>query len=240
MASMRLPPKMKFFLSNPTLRDLPPEDLHALVRVVEDLEFGRGEAVWRPDDPANSVYWVRSGSVRVARPASRGRTLILRFHGKQEMFGIASLYRNDRRGTEAIAHEACGVYRAPVAAVEDLVHRHSSLGFRMAALWVQRQEHLEHRLAAQTFEPVQNRLMLLFQDLASQFGVRDSRGVILTIRLTHRELGDLVGATRETVSAALGVLRRNGRLCTEEHRIVLLRESSGMAKTSGRTVRDGV
>jgi len=240
MAAMRLPPKVKFFLSNPILRDLPHEDLHALVRVVEDRELGRGEAIWQPDDLADSVFWVHSGSVRVARPARRGRTLILRFHGRQEMLGIASLYRNDRRGTQAIAHEACGVYRSPVSALEDLVRRHSNLGFRLAALWVQRQEHLERRLAALTFEPVQTRLMLLFEDLAGQFGVRDSRGVILTIRLTHRELGDLVGATRETVSAALGVLRRNGRVRTEEHRIVLLRDSLAVAKTSRRTVRDGV
>ena len=225
MAAMRLPPKVKFFLANPGLKGLPPADVHRFVQDVTARQLARGEAIWHPADLADSVFFIETGIARVARPGSRGRSLILRFHGRSEMFGIASLYRRERRETHAVAHEPCEVYRVPVEAVERMVQQHRALGERLAALWVQRQDQLERRLAAQMFEPVQTRLILLFQDLARSFGVRDSRGTILTLRLTHRELGDLVGATRETVSAALGALRKKGRIRIEEHRIILLRDA---------------
>jgi CRP/FNR family transcriptional regulator len=66
------------------------------------------------------------------------------------------------------------------------------------------------------------RLAGLLLDLADRFGVRDSEGVIVDLRLTHRELAALIGATRETVSVAIVELRDAGLVRTDARRAVLL------------------
>jgi CRP/FNR family transcriptional regulator len=65
---------------------------------------------------------------------------------------------------------------------------------------------------------------MLFLDLADRFGVRDSRGVIVDVRLTHREMASLIGATRETVSVAIVELRNAGHIATEARRVIVVDE----------------
>ena len=74
MAAMRLPPKVKFFRANPGLKGLPPADVHRFVQDVTERQLARGEAIWHPADPADSVFFIETGVVRVARPGSRGRS----------------------------------------------------------------------------------------------------------------------------------------------------------------------
>ena len=54
--------------------------------------------------------------------------------------------------------------------------------------------------------------MALFWHLAERWGRMTAEGVVMPLTLSHRLLGELVGARRPTVSAALGELAHEGRL----------------------------
>jgi CRP-like cAMP-binding protein len=61
------------------------------------------------------------------------------------------------------------------------------------------------------------------EDLGRRFGVPVPGGVRITLRLTHEELGAMVGASRESVSRAMSELRAAGQIRTNGRgRIVLL------------------
>jgi CRP/FNR family transcriptional regulator len=70
-------------------------------------------------------------------------------------------------------------------------------------------------------------------ELSDTFGVRDSRGVILNLRLTHRDLASLVGINRETASFAILELRAEGLVQSEGKRLVLLDPEALAARASG-------
>lgn len=72
--------------------------------------------------------------------------------------------------------------------------------------------------------PLEWRIHTLLTKLAEKFGVRDSRGVIINIPLSHQVLADLVGASRTKTTEAIGKLTRAGKL-VHEHRRLLLIES---------------
>ena len=83
---------------------------------------------------------------------------------------------------------------------------------------------VENRIGSLLFKTAHSRLANLFLDLAEDFGVRDSRGVIVNIKLTHKEMASLIGATRETVSFAILDLRKSGLILTESKRVIILDE----------------
>ncbi len=58
------------------------------------------------------------------------------------------------------------------------------------------------------FKEVQERLALALITLARAFGRRDKHGTLINTRLTHQDLADYIGASRETVSLALGKMRK--------------------------------
>src|SRR5690606_28387370 len=105
-----------------------------------------------------------------------------------------------------------------------LVLQYPQLALRMTRLISERRRRLENRVGGLLFKTAHARLASLFLDLAEDFGVRDSRGVIVNLKLTHKEMASLIGATRETVSFAILDLRRDELILTESKRVVIVDE----------------
>jgi CRP-like cAMP-binding protein len=65
------------------------------------------------------------------------------------------------------------------------------------------------------------RLIEELLELGSKFAAREARGIILNVRVTRKDLADLIGASRQLVSALLNDLEAQGGIEREGHRIIL-------------------
>ena len=77
---------------------------------------------------------------------------------------------------------------------------------------VMRARRLAFQLAAQGVVKVEDRLNLLLWHFADRWGHVTPEGVVLTLRLTHQELAEVVGAQRPSLTTAVGALESQGRL----------------------------
>ncbi len=214
--------KASYFRSNKLLAGVDAEDLDRLATRSEVVRVSRRSAVWTHRSPSESVYWIRSGVVRVVGPVQPKRELTLRFHIKGELFGEHALFDAGPRLTLAEAQADAVIYATPATEVRGLLRANGEVAMRVARLMSGRARRLEARLAGVTFLSAPCRLAALFLELAEDFGVRDSRGVIINLRLTHKEMASLIGVTRETVSFCLLDMRKDGLIETEGKRVVLL------------------
>jgi len=82
-------------------------------------------------------------------------------------------------------------------------------------------ESVSSRLAG-VHRPAGARISEALLDLAATHGVRDSRGTIINIRLTHADLARWAVTSRETVSAVLARLRRRGFVLVDGKRVVVV------------------
>lgn len=185
--------------------------------------FARGAVLWEADQPGSGVWWIRSGSVRFERDCHGGRTLILAFSGRGEAFGIEAAIQVGPRGYRAVAHEACVAFEVPAAAVRELDDAQPDVQRRLAARYLARRQRIEGRIADLVFQPVLERVRAALLELSVDFGVPDSRGVIVDLRLAQRELGAMVGTSREGAGLALQQLRDEGWIAPDDRRIVLVR-----------------
>jgi CRP-like cAMP-binding protein len=83
---------------------------------------------------------------------------------------------------------------------------------QLLARAVRRARHMAVSMAIMHQPRVETRLHLLLWQLADRWGKVRPDGVLLPVRLTHVTLSELIGARRPTVSAALGVLERDGHI----------------------------
>jgi CRP-like cAMP-binding protein len=67
-----------------------------------------------------------------------------------------------------------------------------------------------------------DRLVIALIEMGAKFGVRDSRGLILNLPITQKDLADLLGASRQKVNAYLGELVRSGAVINLKRQIVLV------------------
>lgn len=96
------------------------------------------------------------------------------------------------------------------------------------------------RAAAQVGR-VEDRLLALLWLLASSHGRMGTSGVILPLKLRHRVLGDLIGASRSAVTLGLGSLERRGAIARRDGGgwVLLERPAADLKRSTRRMMRKG-
>jgi CRP-like cAMP-binding protein len=80
---------------------------------------------------------------------------------------------------------------------------------------------MERRVEDIAFRDVPTRLARVLLRFSTEFGIQDEIGLRINRRVTHLELANLIGSTRETVTATLNDFRRKGLIQLENHFIII-------------------
>lgn len=202
-------------------KEQPARSLEQLASRVDVRRVRRGAPIWRAGDAASDVFWVRSGVARTMQPAGPEREVTVDYHGRGELLGVLA---DGQHADDAFAHEDLTLLAISATDFQAWMTENAGAATAIVRLVAQSCRRHQQRLALVTMNGAKARLAALLLDLSDRFGVRDSRGVIVDLRLTHREMASLIGATRETVSVAIVELRSDEVVRTEHRRVILLDE----------------
>lgn len=210
---------------NSIFASLPEREMELLDQVSDTHELRRRSPIWSPGAPANLIYLVRTGIVKIYKVNDEGRELTLHFLTKDSLFGELSIVSPVPHDTAAEAYEDTQLLTIPKDEFMRVMMRNAGLAVEMMRLVGDRRRQLENRVESLLFRSAHARLAALFLELCGPFGVRDSRGVIINLKLTHKEIASLIGATRETVSFAILDMRRDELILTEGKRVIVIDEA---------------
>ncbi len=169
----------------------------------EALKLLRGRILYRYGDRAEDVYIVEEGHIRLTLALPAGNDVTVEVAGPLEMFGDEAFQPGERRLYGATAGAACRVLRLPGA---DVLRAIRSSRRTYASFLRSRREDLQRArftaVAGFHFR-TRARIAEVILRLGERFGEERGRAVLLPIALTHRDLADLAGAHRSTVTTTL-------------------------------------
>ncbi len=192
------------------------------------LDFRRRRFVYRAGEPADCLYAIIKGRVKLCRiETETGREAVIDILPEGSLFGESALYSAaGQRANSAVAYENSRLLRIHEAdfkrgmAEEDGLHDYT---FRLIG---QRLEHAERRLADFALNAIPARLDRLLAEFSDRYGVSEPEGVLIDIPLPHREIASIVGSTRESVTVRLNAMRREGTIEFVNRRILIKRPAS--------------
>jgi CRP/FNR family transcriptional regulator len=192
------------------------------------LDFRRRRFVYRAGEPADCLYAIINGRIKLCRIESdTGREAVIDILPEGFLFGESALYSAaGQRANSAIAYENSRLLRIQVGdfkrgmAEDDRLHDYT---FQLIG---QRLEHAERRLADFALNAIPARLDRLLADFSMRYGVAEAEGVLIDIPLPHREIASIVGSTRESVTVRLNAMRREGTIAFVKRRILIKRPVS--------------
>lgn len=199
-------------------------DESAIVEVVRAStlsRFARRRQVYGQKERPTAVFVLMSGRVRVVRTTSDERALTVAYLGAGELIGETAFMGGDGYRDAATATENGEAVRIPIARMRDLL-RYQPFAVAMLQLMLERRLQAERRIESLLSRSVDSRVAEFLLDAADRHGIPDSRGILIAVRYTHQEIADYVGSTRETVTLALGELRRRNAITFDHRRLVLL------------------
>jgi CRP-like cAMP-binding protein len=205
----------------PLLSDMTGDAVMRLSEVVELKEIRRRQVIYLPGDPGGAVYLVNGGRVKVSKVTRDGKELTLAYRGPGEIFGETCLIDGGPREEMAEAMENALVTEIERSEFERLLQTQASLGYKMTKILAQRRREVENKIENLVFKDVNSKLAELLLRLANEYGVDDSRGTLVALKITHQEMANLIGSTRETVSLTLAQFKRKGLIQTEGRKVII-------------------
>jgi CRP/FNR family cyclic AMP-dependent transcriptional regulator len=188
------------------------------------LKVRRADPIFMEGEASSQVYILISGVAKLCY-VNRDQRVLVGFVGPGEVFGLSSLLPQTTRPFRCEAYSDCSV-----AVVKPEVFVDTVLGVPLESLslildaTVGRWWGMVVRYANFVGLGLRARLAGALLELAEKFGVRDSRGTLLTIKLTHADLAELVGASRQRTTEQLNDFERERVIIRDGRRLIIVPE----------------
>lgn len=215
--------KLFYLKRSKIFSSMDPGSLKKLNHSAQMQRFARGEMIYRESDPAQTLFLLKEGRVRVSKISQEGRTFTLAVLGPGDVFGETALHGGNAGDRRAYAEvlENCLVCVLRREDMERLMREVPDLAIKMLSFVGERLKEMEERIEDIVFHDVPSRLARLILALADEWGRPSPEGLRIPFRTTHQELADMVGCARETASLALGDFREDGLIDLRDREIVV-------------------
>jgi CRP/FNR family transcriptional regulator, cyclic AMP receptor protein len=215
---------LRLLLANPVFAQGAEKDLREVVRTATPLFYPAGSFLFRQGEPAAHLFIIGAGEVTIVSSARAGAELVHNVVGPGQLLGELALLTDGRRTAGARAASpttAWAIGREEFWGFLEATPAASAALLRAVASLVAARESLVDDLLSLD---VKGRLAKALLTLGERHGRPDVRGgTLIGVRLTHRELAGMVGASRENVSRALAGFRARGFIDYDADAIRLLR-----------------
>ena len=210
--------------SVPLFAGLSQEQLATIAGLAEVRSYPGRAVVVNQGEPARALFAIVRGRLKVASCGPDGRDTVLGIMAEGEVFGEVALLDGGMRSATCTAIEPCELLVIDRAQFMELLEVSPAIAVKLLDVLAQRLRRLSQRSEDAAFLDVPSRLARSLLDLASRFGEQErarSKEIRISLKLSQQELGDLVGATRESVNKHLSEWTRQGILRVQGGRMVI-------------------
>jgi len=201
---------------------LTPEQISRLESRSLSRTYPRKSPIYLPGDHAKDVLLLAAGRAKICSLTEDGKQAIFGFIEPGELFGELAVIGVDERENYAEAVEKSTIITIPGDALLELMEELPLLSIGITKLIGLRRRRIERRLKNLLFRSNRQRIVHLLLELVEQYGTRTPEGVLIRIKLSHQDLADIIGSTRETVTVVLGNLQREGYVAISRRKIVVV------------------
>jgi CRP/FNR family transcriptional regulator, cyclic AMP receptor protein len=214
-------------------RELDAEERNVLFARVRVRNYAAGETIFLMGSAGESMMAVLSGSVRISVPSPEGKEIVLAILQAKEVFGEIALLDGKERTADARAMTPCTLAVLERRDVLAFLDRHPHVWSKLVAVLCSRLRNTDQHIAELALLELPARLAKALL----RFGnVEDSDRAPMKVQLSQRELGNICGATRESINKCLRNWQRRGIVRIEESLVTIanrtaLEELAELAET---------
>lgn len=216
--------KLDFLKSIQLFSSLTDEELLHISSKIILKEFKKNEVILYEQDTNEFMYIILFGKVKVIQTTENGKEIILATHKSNELFGEISLIDGKTSPATVLATEDSLIAIISKKDFYSLLIHQSKVLEKMLQILCSRLRESWKRIQILNFKDASQRIKMLFLLLSHDNGQKTPEGVVLNIKLTHQNIADMVGLTRETVTRIIDKLRKDGEIKILKNKSILLHQ----------------
>jgi len=171
-------------------------------------EYRNKQVVFSQGDPADAVFFIRSGKVKLTVFSTRGKEAVVGVLERGSFFGEGCLAGQPLRMSTASAIQASNVVRVDKSTMVRVLHQEPEFAELFTAYLLSRNVRIEEDLVDQLFNSSEKRLARILLLLA-HFG-KEPRPETVIPQISQETLAAMIGTTRSRVSHFMNRFRKMG------------------------------
>ena len=209
--------------SLPLFSCLSESDRRELAKQAVEIPIQKGQFIFREGDPAEWFHFVKQGNVKCVKSSPEGREVTLKVLMPGDLFCC------EASALAGESHPGCAQAMGEGTVVK--IHRKTMLDViqRNPEAAVSIINYLSHRLresqdSAQAFalHRAEQRIASILVNLAQRSGIHETNGIRISVRLTHQDLADMAGLTKETTSRILSRFKKDQLITGSGRQLLIL------------------
>jgi CRP/FNR family transcriptional regulator, cyclic AMP receptor protein len=171
-------------------------------------DFKKNQIVYSQGDPADSVFYIQAGKVKVTVLSEQGKEAVVAILGASDFFGEGCLAGQSRRLATVRTMTDCVIARMAKTGITRLIHREPAFAELFISHLLARNVRVEEDLVDQLFNSSEKRLARVLLLLAN-FG-KESLPEPVIAKISQETLAEMIGTTRSRVSFFMNKFRKLG------------------------------
>lgn len=206
-------------------RSMTTNELAMLTDKIAIKNFKKNEVILYEDDADSYMYLVISGRVKVIQITEDGKEIIRAIHNTGDSFGELSLIDCRSAAATVIAMENTTAAIISKINFLSIIHTQKKVLDNMLQMFCLRLRDSWDKIQMVNFKNASQRVIMLFQQLSCEYGEEVPEGTQLNIRLTHQNIADMTGLSREAVTRVLDRLQKEGIIAIKKNKAIYLKPS---------------
>ena len=183
--------------------------------------FEKDRVVYDVGDPARTLFFIRSGFVKIGTITEDGHELIYDVRKAGDVVGELSASRQPRRD-RAVALEETDIVAVPLDEVLEIVRKDRDLLQQLIELFSDSLSDAYDHLDSVAFSDTVHRLVRLLIKLGTELGRQSGQRLEIATYLTQEEIAQMVAVRRERLSTAMNFLRTRGMVDYSRHGYIVV------------------
>jgi CRP/FNR family cyclic AMP-dependent transcriptional regulator len=187
----------------PFLTCLSEAEIAGLKNVVVEKHFYKNQVILYEEDTPHYLYFVYSGKVKAIQLSIDGQERILSIHKKGDFFGEMAILDGMTAPATIVAIEDTNVGFISKKDFEIHLLQNRKALMEIVALLCARLREAWSMLKVLSFADAEQRIRVVLKNIGDKFGVKDPRGTMIILKLSHKDIAELANTARETVTRYL-------------------------------------
>lgn len=198
-------------------RDLDDQELMKIVEIAISRELKKNSHVFLQGDPLTNVYFIDEGKVKIYKSDSNGREQIVNILKAGEMFPHVGFFRKGEYPAFSEILEKTRLVVVPIDQFEKVLIENPYLCIKVFKVLGEKIIDLQNRLEEQILNNTYEQIVKLLVRLAKKHGTSLGEGkLLLKSEFTNKDLANMIGTTRETVSRTLTRMKKENLIEVNE------------------------
>jgi CRP/FNR family transcriptional regulator len=187
----------------PIFAHLEPEQIRQVQQLIIQRQLSAGQVLFREGDACQSLYIVRSGSLKLVRYGSDGKEYLLDtlfpgdFYGSNQLLGMGEVRET------GIAEQEASICTINGEDLRKLLLSRPEIGVKMMLYLNSKLEQYRLQLEMLSTKDVEKRICMYLSERARKTGS-------LSLILSQEDIGNAIHLTKETVNRKLSILQDEG------------------------------